>query len=159
QNIERLDMQFLRRALCKHSTGLDVLPHPVRIEELGMIHEEHLQRLISLLRASYTHLLLDLSKSFTVMDLTAMRMADVILLLTQLEVSSVRNAVRILHTMGAEEGLSQKIRVVVNREGSDSNEISLEKTEETIGKEIFWKVPNDSKAMIGSRNVGVPLLQ
>ena len=50
QNIERLDMQFLRRALCKHATGLALLPHPLRMEELGLVHEEHVQRLIGLLR-------------------------------------------------------------------------------------------------------------
>lgn len=161
QNIERLDMQFLRRALCKHSTGLEVLPHPMRIEELGMIHEEHLQRLLSLLRASYTHLILDLSKSFTVMDLTALRMADVILLVTQLELTSIRNAVRILHTMGAgaEENVNEKVRLIVNRVGYESSEIELKKAEETIGLSAYWQIPNDSKALLGARNAGVPLVQ
>jgi pilus assembly protein CpaE len=101
-----------------------------------------------------------LSKSFTVTDLTAMRMSDVILLITQLELTSVRNAVRILHTLGAEEGLGEKVRVVLNRVGSDFwGDISLKKAEETIGKPIFWQIANDSKAMIGSRNAGVPLIQ
>ena len=30
--------------------------------------------------------------------------------------------------------------------------------EETIGRPIFWQVPNDYKAMLGARNAGVPLL-
>jgi pilus assembly protein CpaE len=159
-NIEKLDMHFLKQSLCKHSTGLELLPHPVGIEEIGLIHEEHLQRLIGLLRASYSHLVLDLSKSFTVTDLTAMRMSDVILLVAQLELTSVRNAVRILHTLGAEENLGEKVRVVLNRVGSDFwGDISLKKAEETIGKPIFWQIANDSKAMIGSRNAGVPLIQ
>ena len=148
QNIERLDMQFLRRTLSKHATGLALLPHPMHIEELSMIHEEHLQRAIGLLRASYTHLLLDLSKSFSVTDMTAMHMADVILLVTQLELSSLRNSVRILMTLGNEEGLGDKVKVVVNRVGSDflEGDISLKKAEEIIGKPIYWQVPNDSKA-------------
>jgi pilus assembly protein CpaE len=161
QNIERLDMQFLKRTLCRHACGLALLPHPVRIEDLNLIHEEHLQRAINLLRASYSHLLLDLSKSFTVTDLTAMHMANMILLVTQLELSSIRNAVRILMTMGAEDGLTEKVRVIANRVGADyqGGEISLKKAEEIIGKPIFWQVPNDAKAMLGARNSGVPLLQ
>lgn len=161
QNVSRLDMQFLKRSLCQHSTGLSLLPHPVRIEEIFNIHEEHLQRAIGLLRAAYTHLVLDLSKTFMVTDLTAMRMSDVILLVTQLELTSLRNTVRILLTMEAEEGLTEKIRVVLNRVGSDFTEgdISLAKAEETIGKPIYWQVPNDFKAMMGSRNAGVPLIQ
>jgi pilus assembly protein CpaE len=160
QNIERLDMQFLRRAIGKHSSGLALLPHPIRIEELGLVHEDHLHRLISLLRASYTHLILDLSKSFSGTDLTALRVADLILLVTQLELSSVRNSVRILHSMGEEGGLIDKVKIVLNRVGSDflEGDISLKKAEETIGKPFFWQIPNDSKPMIGARAAGVPLL-
>jgi pilus assembly protein CpaE len=66
-----------------------------------------------------------------------------------------------LLTLGAEEGLSDKVKVVMNRVGSDfmEGDISLKKAEETIGKPIFWQIPNDAKAMIGSRNAGVPLIQ
>ena len=123
-----------------------------------MIREEHLQRVIGLLRASYTHLVLDLSKSFTANDVTALRMADVVLLVAQLELSSLRNVVRMLLTFGAEEGLADKIRVILNRVGGESD-ISLSKAEETVGKPIFWQIPNDAKSMMGARNDGVPLLQ
>src|SRR5262249_46242660 len=64
-NIDRLDMNFLRRSLSKHACGLSLLPHPVQMEDAGLIREEHVQRVISLLRASYTHLVLDLSKTFS----------------------------------------------------------------------------------------------
>ena len=160
-NIDRLDMTMLRRSLCKHASGLSLLPHPVQMEDVTLIHEEHLQRVIGLLRASYTHLILDLSKRFSPTDLMGMKMADQILLVCQLELSSLRNTVRVLMTLGAEQELANKVKVIVNRVGSDYQEtgISLKKAEETIGKPIFWQVPNDSKAMLGSRNAGVPLLQ
>jgi pilus assembly protein CpaE len=160
--IERLDMAFLRRALVKHEgTGLSLLAHPMQMQDVGLIHEDHLQRLLNLLRAAYTHLILDLSKGLTPTDLMALRMADVILLVAQLELSSLRNVVRMLLTLGAEEGLSDKVKVIMNRVGSDflEGDISLKKAEETIGKPIFWQIPNDAKAMIGSRNAGVPLIQ
>jgi pilus assembly protein CpaE len=63
-----------------------------------------------------------------------------------------------LHTFGQEEALADKIKVVVNRVGSEEGDISLKKAEETIGKPIFWQVPNDYKAMLGSRNAGEPLV-
>jgi pilus assembly protein CpaE len=157
-NVDRLDMQFLRRSLCKHDSGLSLLPHPVQIEDIALIQEEHLGRVIGLLRASYSHLIFDLSKRFTPADLTAMRMSDVVLLVAQLELTSLRNVVRMLHMMDKEEGLGDKIKVVVNRVGSDDSDITLEKAQDTIGKQIFWQVPNDFKAILGARNAGVPLL-
>jgi pilus assembly protein CpaE len=157
-NVDRLDMQFLKRSLSKHSSGVSLLPHPVQIEDAGLIREDHLQRVIGLLRASYTHLVLDLSKSFSPTDVAALRMADVILLVAQLELSSLRNVVRLMMTLGNDPALSEKVQIVMNRVGGD-NDINFKKAEETIGKPIYWQVPNDSRSVSEARDQGVPLLQ
>jgi pilus assembly protein CpaE len=156
-NIDRLDMTFLKRSLARHASGLSLLPHPIQLEDAGLIREEHMQRVIGLLRASYTHLILDLSKSFSPIDVTALRMSDVILLVAQLELSSLRNVVRMLLTLGAEDELVNKVKIVLNRVGSESD-ISQEKAEETIGKPIFREVPNDHRLMTEARNQGQPLV-
>jgi pilus assembly protein CpaE len=157
-NIDRLDMQFLKRSLSKHSSGLSLLPHPVQMEDAGLIREDHLQRVIGLLRASYSHLVLDLSKSFAATDVTALRMADQILLVAQLELSSLRNVVRMMMTLGNDPTLGSKVKVVMNRVGTD-NDIPLSKAEETIGKPIFWQIPNDPRVVNEARNDGRPLVQ
>ena len=38
-------------------------------------------------------------------------------------------------------------------------DISVKKAEETIGKPIFWQIPNDTKLLTEARNQGVPLVQ
>ena len=48
---------------------------------------------------------------------------------------------------------------MVNRVGLDGGQITLKKAEETIGKEIFWQLPNDYRTMIEARNNGVPLIE
>ena len=157
-NIDRLDMAFLRRSLSKHNSGLSLLPHPVQIEDANLIREEHLQRMIGLLRASYSHLILDLSKSFSSTDLTALRAADVILLVAQLELSSLRNVVRMLGALDNDEQMGPKVQIVLNRVGSDCD-IEPRKAMETIGRPIYWEIPNDPKVILESRNQGIPLLQ
>lgn len=162
RNIERLDMNYLRRALVKHpQTGLSVLRHPLELSEVSTIHEGHVERILNLLKISYSHLVLDLSKALLPTDIMALRLSDVILLVTQLELSSLRNVVRIVHTLSSEGDLGDRIRVVVNRAGSDHMEegITIKKAEEVIGKPIFWQVPNDSKPMMASRIAGMPLIK
>jgi pilus assembly protein CpaE len=163
RNIERLDMNYLRRALAKHpETGLSVLRHPLEIQDMGLIHENHVERVLNLLKISYTHLVLDLSKALLPTDLMALRMSDLILLVAQLELSSLRNVVRLIHCMSQfEENLADKIRVVINRVGSETVEegISMKKAEDVIGKPIFWQIPNDTKAVIAARVAGQPLVQ
>ena len=156
-NIDRLDMAFLKRSLCKHASGLSLLPHPVQMEDAALIREEHLQRVIGLLRASYTHLILDLSKGFNPTDVTGLRMADTILVVAQLELSSLRNVVRMMLTLGNDPELAPKVQVVLNRVGTETD-ITVKKAEEIIGKPIFWQLPNDVKAMSEARTCGVPLL-
>ncbi len=162
RNIERLDMNYLKRALVKHpDTGLSVLRHPVELSEVGSIHEGHVERILNLLKISYTHLILDLSKALLPTDIMSLRMSDAILLVTQLELSSLRNVVRLVHTLSIEGDLGDKIRVIVNRSGSEHMEegITVKKAEEVIGKPIFWQVPNDAKPMITSRVAGMPLVK
>jgi pilus assembly protein CpaE len=156
-NIDRLDMTFLKGSLVKHASGLSLLPHPMQFEDAHLIRDEHLQRLINLLRASYTHLVLDLSKGFSPCDVTALHMSDVILLVAQLELSSLRNVVRMLAALDLDKDIGEKVRVVINRVGNE-NEITVKKAEETIGKPVFWQVPNDHKTVVESRNQGVPLV-
>lgn len=161
-NIERLDMSFLRRSLVKHEpTGVSLLSRPLQLQDKSLVHEEHLTRILNLLKVSYSHLVLDLSKAFLPTDVLGLSMADVILLVTQMEISSLRNTVRILMALGTEDGLAEKVQVVVNRAGSETGEgsISAKKAEETIGRPIFWQVPNDSKTVLESRMSGSPLIK
>ena len=106
--------------MAKHEgSGLTILRHPLEISEVGVIHEGHVERILNLLKISYTHLVLDLSKCLLPTDLMALRMADLILLVAQLELSSLRNVVRLVHCLSGEENLADKIRVVINRQGAE----------------------------------------
>jgi pilus assembly protein CpaE len=162
RNIERLDMGFLRRALVKHEgTNLAILRHPIEIADVSLIHEAHVERILNLLKISYSHLVLDLTKGLTAVDLMAMRMSDTVLLAAQLELSSLRNVVRLTHAFGGEDGFSDRIRVVLNRVGCESIEegIGLKKAEEVISKPIFWQIPFDPKPAIAARVAGEPLVK
>lgn len=156
-NIGGIDQKYLKGALSRHETGLFLLPHPVHLGDISSIQEEHLQRLISLLRSGHSHVVLDLSKSFSPFDFAAMQLSDIILLVAQLELTSIRNCVRLMQVFNDAEGLADKVRIVMNRVGSDDQDITITRAEESIGRKVFWQVPNDSKAMLSSRNVGKPL--
>ena len=65
QNVTRLDFTLLKRSLTKHSSGLFLLPRPVQLEDAAHVTPEDLQRMIGLLKATFTHLILDLSKGYT----------------------------------------------------------------------------------------------
>lgn len=159
QNISRLDLALLRKSLTKHETGVYLLPRPVQIEDIDQITNDDFKRVIGLLKASFTHLVIDLSKSYSRLDIAALEASKHILLLTQLDLPCLRNVVRLLASLETYEGLNEKINVVVNRSGLDKSQISSAKAEETIDREIFWRIPNNYGVISECRNNGVPLLQ
>ncbi|MGQ0637407.1 MAG: nucleotide-binding protein [Planctomycetaceae bacterium] len=157
ENISRLDFALLKRSLTKHPCGAFLLPRPVQLDENLQITPDTLRRMISLLKTTFTHLVIDVSKSFGPLDLAAMDAANTVLLMTQLDLPCLRNVVRLMQTFEHREGLADKIRVVVNRVGLEESQISLGKALETIGREIYWQIPNDFATMVEARNNGVPL--
>jgi len=159
QNIGRLDIQLLKKSLTKHTSGLYLLPRPVQLQDIPLINPEDFIRVLGLFKATFSHLVLDLSKSYSPLDLAALKAAKDVLLVTQLDLPCLRNVVRLLMSMGEIEGLKEKVKIVVNRVGLDAGQISLKRAQETMGKEIFWQLPNDYKTMVEIRNNGVPLIE
>lgn len=159
QNVTRLDFSLLKRSLTKHSSGVFLLPRPVQLEDTSLVSSEDLQRVIGLLKATFTHMVIDLSKSYSPIDQVALRAANEILLVTQLDLPCLRNIVRLLASFSQMEGMAEKVKIVVNRVGLDSGHITLKKAKDTIGRDIFWQLPNDFRTVIEARNNGVPLIE
>ncbi len=159
QNITRLDFTLLKRSLTKHASGLYLLPRPVQLQDTSLVTPEDLTRVLGLLKASFTHMILDLSKSYNALDMVALKSAKDILLVTQLDLPCLRNVVRLMMSLNEVEGLKDKVKIIVNRVGLDNGQISLKKAQETMGKEIYWQLPNDYKTMVEVRNNGVPLIE
>ncbi len=158
ENVSRLDLSLLRKSLTKHSSGVYLLPRPVQLQDIEAVSSSDFGRVLKLLKASFTHLIIDLSKSYNALDLMTLQAADEVLLLTQLDLPCLRNVVRLLTSLERFDNLSRKIRIVVNRAGLDNKQISLKKAEEHIGRSIFWQIPNNFSAVSESRNNGVPLI-
>src|SRR5207249_432672 len=103
-------------------TNLSFLDRPVQIADVAGIEAAHVERVLNLLKLSYTHLVVDLSKRFTPVDAAAMGLADVSLLVTQLELSSVLNATRILQARAAVDDDPEKLRLVLNKAGLEEGD-------------------------------------
>ncbi len=158
ENITRLDYSLLKRSLTRHDCGLFLLPRPVHLDDDVRITADQLRRVIALLKTTFTHLIIDTSKSFGPLDIAAMETAENVLLITQLDLPCLRNVVRLMQYFEHIDGLTEKIRIVVNRVGLEDTQISLNKAIETFGREIAWQIPNDFATMVEARNNGVPLM-
>ncbi|MDB4534708.1 response regulator [Vicingaceae bacterium] len=158
ENISRLDLSLLRKSLTKHESGVYLLPRPVQLQDIETITSANFSRVLSLLKASFSHLVIDLSKSYNSLDVEAMKAAEHVVLLTQLDLPCLRNVVRLLMSLETIEGIGDKIKIVVNRGGIDRGQISQKKAESTIDREIFWHIPNNYGVVSECRNNGEPFI-
>lgn len=158
-NMSRLDYGLLKRSLTRHESGVFLLPRPLEMEHADVIRPDDLRRIMALLKATFSHLIVDVSKMFGRMDLAVMEVSDRILLVTQLDLSSLRNVIRIMQFLENFPAIRGKVEIVVNRVGLEDCDISLTKALEAIGRSVFWQIPNDYPVMAGARNNGVPLCQ
>lgn len=157
QNVDRLDQTLLKRSLTRHSSGLYLLPHPTAMEESARIDPDALRRVMMMLKASFPSIIIDTSKGLQSSDFLAFEMSDVILLVIQLDLTCLRNTARLLHLFEQYEGLTDRVRLVVNRSGAHDSEISLKKAEETLQMPVSWQIPNATKAFNLARARGVSL--
>jgi len=157
QNFERLDATLLKRSMTRHASGLYVLPRPQLIDEIAKVDPETLQRLLSLLKATFGTVVIDTSKGLQSSDFAAMEVADVIVVVVQLDLTCLRNTSRLIGLFQQFDGMVDRIKLVVNRAGSTDTEISLAKAEETLKMPISWQIPNTTKFFQAARIKGAPI--
>ena len=115
-----------------------------------------MQRLLGLLKAAFGTVVIDTSKGLQSSDFVAFEMSDVILVVVQLDLTCLRNTARLIGLFQQFDGLADRVKLVVNRAGSNDTEISLKKAEETLKMPISWQIPNATKIFQAARIKGVP---
>lgn len=157
QSVDRLDLTLLKRSMTRHGSGLYVLPRPVALEDAAKVDPEALKRVIGMLKAAFSMVVIDTSKGLQASDLVAFEMADTILMVVQLDLTCLRNTTRLLNLFRQFEGLIDRVKVVINRAGSREYEISLKKAEETLNLKASWQIADAPREFASARSRGVPL--
>ncbi len=157
QNIDRIDLTLLKRTLTRHESGLYVLPRPAMMNDAAKLDAELLRRVIMMLQAAFPSVMIDTSKGLQSSDFVAFEMADVILMVVELDLTCLRNTARLLQLFKECDGLAERVKLVVNRVGSHASEIGIRKAEETLKMPITWQVPNATKVFHAARSQGVPI--
>lgn len=158
ESSDRLDHQLLHRSLIHDAgTGLFVLPGPETIEDSGRIEPEPLGSVLGMLAELFDHVVVDTSKALHVTDMIALERADRILLVVQSDLVNLYHSARLLGLFKRLDRLDERIRVILNRAGSEAGSISTKKVEGTLGKPVYAQIPNAFRAFQDARTYGKPI--
>ena len=159
-SIESLDEIALMGYVAKHASGLHVLNRPEREIILpGEIDEKRLKRFIGLAHKCYEHLVVDLPRLIDPVFNLVLEQANHIILVMQQELSSVRDAQRMIQIMTEDLGLPiDRIIPVLNRY-ERNNSFGLGEVERVLALKSIIIVPNDFKNLRMASNLGVPIAE
>lgn len=158
QKIDRVDEAMLRRAVARHSSGVQILPRPIELEDAAKIDPEALRTLLTVAKGAFSSVIVDTSKGLQSSDFVAFEEADIILLVIQPDLFGLRNAARLLKLLRGYDGLGEKVKLIANRIGAFDAEITLKKAEMTLGAPILWQLPNATKQVHEAHAKGVPIV-
>jgi pilus assembly protein CpaE len=154
-SLDRLDDDLLTTTLVKHTTGVSVLAAPTEFQQAESVKSEAYERVLDALRIHYAYVVVDCSPFLDQNTITALDVADTVLLVTTPELAALKNAARVLQ-LGARLGYSEsKLRLVVNR-SSLSDAISSADFEQHLVYRTSFRLPNDG-AVSRSLGRGEPL--
>jgi pilus assembly protein CpaE len=149
----RLDGNFLSSLLAKHSSGLSVLAAPGEFSEPPAL--EAIDRLLAVARQRFDHIVVDAGSRVDLMSTALFGDSTTIYLISQVGVSELRNANRMITRFFAKRG--QSLQVVLNRYTAHSLLFDEEHIVKALTRPVDWKVPDDYAAARRTHSTASPL--
>jgi pilus assembly protein CpaE len=116
RNISRLDSHYLMSILCKHKSGIHVLPSPTGLDGIGGSTPEFFEKILELMKQVFDFIVIDGGQSLDHVSLKILEMSDFLFLIGILSLPCLTNLKRFLgifEKLGYPE--SDKIKIIMNR--------------------------------------------
>ena len=156
--VDRLDRDLLQSVAADGPDTLAVLAATDRLDLAPILTGQVVAALLAQCRQVYEHTIVDCEHAFEGRSVAALDAADKILLLAQLQVSSLVVAKRtlgIFRELGYDD---DKVQILVNREGS-TNLVNMAEAQKVLGRTIDGRIPNDFTVASEAQAQGVPFLR
>jgi pilus assembly protein CpaE len=145
-------------ALAPHKSGVRVLAGPKELMPLEMLTPQLAETLVGSLKRDFALTILDLPSAWTAWTNSALRMADRIVLVTQLSVPHVHLVRRQLDVLARQQLNNLPLTLVCNGITSDRHGLlALKSAEGAIGRAFDVQVPEDVRLMGAATNQGLAL--
>ena len=153
--VDRVDEELLFAVLTATAGGVWVLPASEKEEVGDMLDATASASILNHLRAHF-NVVVDCEHHMSDRTLSAFDAADRIVLVTQLTVPALRATKRSLELCERLGYPDSKLFVVVNRFHS-GDVVTPADARDVLGREVFWKIPNDYRAFSDALTRGRPI--
>lgn len=152
-----MDETKLDGILARHRTGVRVLTVCDRPEDSNLVFRNHVPELFGLLNSMFDWVIVDLGRHVDERSIELLDLADEVLMVSALDVPTIRNTRRYLDLLDRLEVPRSRVRLVVNRH-QDGGRLSSRDLENTVGMSVFWSLPNEYRPMSAAIDSGNPVV-
>jgi len=154
----RIDSLFVESATARLTENLSVMATEETLSSEVHFKPEAIDLLFDTLGRTNEYIIVDLPRSALAVRQRVFETVTDILLITELTLPGLRDAMRIISSI--EETVSGKsVIVIANRTGSPHQAMSPKDFQKALGHKIEFLIPQDDKAFKQAANNGKPLIQ
>ncbi|MGD0682712.1 MAG: hypothetical protein ABR990_11760 [Terracidiphilus sp.] len=154
QDSTRLDANFLSSLLTEHSSGLFVLAAPGEFPQTR-ITADVVDKLLTVARQSFDYVVVDAGFRPDLVNSALGDSSATIYLVTQVDISELRNANRFISQFFSTRG--RKLQIILNRYTPKNILFNEEHITKALTRPAQWRIPNDYAAARRTRHSGTPL--
>jgi len=153
-----LDQDVLDGTMTKHAESeIHVLRAPHTAESAELYTTDTMKAILVELRDHYDYVVVDTGSAFTEATLTVLELADLIVTVTTLEVTTISRVAQFFQ-LAERVGISiSKVQLVCNRVDQYYG-IRPNQVESRLRRRFFAQIPEDARLVVASINRGVPFI-
>lgn len=147
--------KLLRALIAVNGLPLDLLLAPLHPQYADLVEAHHIKEILGHLRTTHTFTICDLSAALSDQNLSAMDLADVLIMVATPEMITLRNVARSLKVLQTLYPDTAKLRVAINRSGTG---MGTEDINQLLPVPVSYALPSGGVAPVRSANTGKPLI-
>jgi pilus assembly protein CpaE len=151
------DGDIIDSCVIDHSTGIRVLLAPPTPEGADLVSAQYMRQIVEHLRTGHEYVVIDLPSGLSDLSLAVMDAADTIIVLTALEITTIKNVRLFLEVTEQLEYARTKVRLVINRADAAQG-IRIADVEASVRRPIDGTIVSDGRLSVLAVNRGVPFV-
>ena len=152
-----LDAEVISDAMAEHESGVELLRAPVAVESAERFTADATKAILVELREHFDYLIIDTDDALSEATLTVLEMADQIVLVTTLEVTTINKVTRFLEVLDRLGFPEEKVKLVCNRVDTYYG-IRPSQVETQLHHRFICQIPEDNRLVVTSVNRGIPFV-
>ncbi len=156
QNTDALNRETFMGALTAHESGASILAAPKHPSEWGNVSAEQMQTIVKYGTRFFDYVILDTPGTFNDIVATSIELADQVLVISSLDMASIKDTVHMLDLLEAEGYPEERLLLVINQ----VNRVTTIKSSDVpriVHKDVFWGIPYDEQVLL-SNAIGQPIV-